>query len=70
MSEDRLLTVPEVAARIRCSPESVRRWARQGRLKSVKLGGDRLGFRFLESAVEQFIATGGKPAGDGKLPAS
>jgi excisionase family DNA binding protein len=33
-----MLTVDEVAARLRVSPESVRRWARQGRLRAVHVG--------------------------------
>jgi excisionase family DNA binding protein len=33
-----MLTVIEVASRLRVSPESVRRWVRQGRLHGVKVG--------------------------------
>jgi excisionase family DNA binding protein len=33
-----MLTVDEVAARLRVSRESVRRWARQGRLRAVHVG--------------------------------
>lgn len=60
MPEDRLLTVPEVAGRLRVHPESVRRWVRQGRLHGVLFGGTRTGYRIPESDVERFIATGGK----------
>ena len=70
MTEDRLLTVPEVAERLRVNPESVRRWIRQGRLHGVLLGGTRTGYRIPKSAVDQFIATGGKPSGDGRYTAS
>lgn len=33
-----MLTVPEAAKRIRRNPETVRRWIREGRLRSVKVG--------------------------------
>lgn len=33
-----MLTVPEVAARLRCDPETVRRWIRSGRLRARKIG--------------------------------
>jgi excisionase family DNA binding protein len=33
-----LVSVEEAAVRIGCSVGAVRRWARQGRLKTVKLG--------------------------------
>ena len=45
MEGDRLLTVQEVAERLRINPETVRRWLRQGKLEGVMLGGDRAGYR-------------------------
>lgn len=33
-----MLTVPEAARRLSCSPETVRRWIRSGRLRSKKIG--------------------------------
>ncbi len=33
-----MLTVPEAARRLRRNPETVRRWIREGRLRSTKLG--------------------------------
>jgi len=33
-----MLTVPEVARRVRCNPETVRRWIRSGRLRSHRVG--------------------------------
>lgn len=33
-----MLTVPEAARRIRRNPETVRRWIREGRLRSTRVG--------------------------------
>ncbi len=54
-----LLTVPEVAQRIRVSPELVRRWLRDGRLRGVRLGGTRLGWRIADNEVERFLHAAG-----------
>ncbi len=59
-----LLTVPEVAERIRVSPELVRRWLRQGRLRGVRLGGTRLGWRILDADLERFLVSAGLPVAD------
>lgn len=53
--EDRLLTVPEVAAKLRASEFTVRKWLRLGKLKGVKPGDDRLGWRVRESELEAFL---------------
>jgi excisionase family DNA binding protein len=55
MSEQRLLTVREVAARLRSSPETVRRWLRQGKLRGFRLGGTKLGYRVTESELDRFL---------------
>ncbi|MHB1006599.1 MAG: helix-turn-helix domain-containing protein [Chloroflexota bacterium] len=56
MQEDRLLTVPEVAARIRTTSDTVRRWIRNGRLHAVMLGGTKLGYRIREDELVRFMA--------------
>jgi excisionase family DNA binding protein len=56
MSEERLLTVREVAERIRSSPETVRRWLRQGKLRGFRPGGTKLGYRVPESELQRFLA--------------
>lgn len=63
-AERRLLTVREVAERIRSTPESVRRWIRQGRLRAARPGHTKLGFRIAEDDLERFLAErtrGGTP---------
>ena len=52
----RLLTVDDVAARVRVSKETVRRWLRAGQLRGRLLGGTKLGYRIRESDLEQFLA--------------
>ncbi len=52
--QDRLLTVPEVAERLRMSEWTLRRWLREGRLKGVRLPG-KLGWRVRESEAEAFL---------------
>jgi excisionase family DNA binding protein len=54
---ERLLTVREVAERLRSSPETVRRWLRQGKLRGFRPGGTKLGYRVSESELQRFIAT-------------
>ncbi len=56
MTNERLLTVREVAERIRSSPETVRRWLRQGRLRGFRPGGTKLGYRVLESDLQRFLS--------------
>ena len=53
---ERLLTVREVAERLRSSPETVRRWLRQGKLRGFQPGGTKLGYRVPESELQRFIA--------------
>ena len=49
---ERLLTPKEVARRFAVDPKTVTRWARQGKLPSIKTpGGHR---RYRESVVDQF----------------
>lgn len=54
---DELLTVDEVARRLKLHPETIRRWIREGRLKAVKLGSDRSGFRVRASEVARLTET-------------
>lgn len=55
MTEQHLLTVREVAERIRSSPETVRRWLRQGKLRGFRPGGTKLGYRVPESELQRFL---------------
>ncbi len=55
MNDQRLLTVREVAERLRSSPETVRRWLRQGKLRGFRPGGTKLGYRVPESELQRFI---------------
>jgi excisionase family DNA binding protein len=55
MAEQRALTVSDVAERLRMRPEGVRRMLRDGRIRGVRLGGTRLGWRIPESEVERLL---------------
>jgi excisionase family DNA binding protein len=59
--EDPVLKVPEVARRLRVSPETVRRWLRDGELRGVRFS-DRGGWRVLSSEVERKLRGEGPPA--------
>lgn len=50
-----MLTVTEVAERLRVNPETVRRWLKEGRLKGVMLGGKRAGYRITEGDLDRFL---------------
>lgn len=56
MPDVEMLTVAEVATRLKVREEAVRRWLRDGQLKGVRLGGTRLGWSIPESELERFIA--------------
>jgi excisionase family DNA binding protein len=60
MNEQRLLTVREVAERLRSSPETVRRWLRQGKLRGFRPGGTKLGYRVSESELQRFLNSVGR----------
>jgi excisionase family DNA binding protein len=54
MGCDELLTVREVAARLKVHPETVKRWLRTGELHGYLLG-DRSGWRVRASEVDAFL---------------
>ena len=53
MEESRMMKVNEVAARLRVDPETVRNWLRSGRLRGVRMGGRRAGWRIPVAEVER-----------------
>jgi len=52
-----VLTVPEVAERLRLNEETVRRWLRTGKIQGVRLGGTRAGYRIPASEVDRLLGT-------------
>lgn len=53
MAEDELLTPSEVARRFKVDPKTVTRWAKAGKLTSIRtLGGHR---RFREKEVQELL---------------
>jgi len=61
MEDDELLTVAEVAQRLKLSPETVRRWLRSGRLEGV-IFSDAAGYRIRASEVARLVAGSPKTA--------
>jgi excisionase family DNA binding protein len=53
--EDRLMTTVEVSRLFRCSLQTVRRYEREGRLRSVRVGGL---LRFKREDVQRLIDEG------------
>jgi excisionase family DNA binding protein len=64
MAAERLLTVAEVAERVRANPQTVRLWLRTGRLKGVRPGGTKLGWRIPQGEVERLLSGGPGEKGD------
>jgi excisionase family DNA binding protein len=58
VEEDKLLTVAEVAERLRVHPESVRRWLRAKRIRGVMMGGKRGGYRIPASELARLLEQG------------
>jgi len=54
-----MITVPEAARRLRRNPETVRRWIREGKLRSTKVGTQHL---LAEEDLDQFGADALLPA--------
>ncbi|MCI3953204.1 MAG: Helix-turn-helix domain [Burkholderiales bacterium] len=54
---DKLLTVIEVAERLRLHPETIRRWLRAGHLSGVWLGSDSAGWRVREADLAAFLSS-------------
>lgn len=63
MTGKKLLTVEQVAKHLQVHPETVRRWLRGGRLRGVRLGGSKLGYRVSEDDLEHFVAESGNDQG-------
>ena len=55
MTDDRLLTVADIAARLGAHEETIRSWLREGRLKGIRPGGTKLGWRIAESELRRFL---------------
>jgi len=55
MEDEPVLTVDEVAQRLRLSPVTVRRWLRAGKLRGVRLGQTKAGWRVRLSEVQALL---------------
>lgn len=64
MEGERMYTVPEVAARLRVHPQTVREWLRSGALVGMRLGGTKAGWRITGAAVDKFLERRRSEGGD------
>ena len=55
MVDERLFSVPEIADRLQVTEETVRTWLRSGRLRGLRPGGRRAGWRVRQSDLARFI---------------
>ena len=52
---DRLLTVEEIASRLNLTTETIRRWLRSGRLRGIRIGARRAGWRIPERDFDRYL---------------
>jgi excisionase family DNA binding protein len=66
----KLLTVEDVARRLMVNPETVRIWLRQGKLRGMRPGGKRAGWRVTELDLNNYLEVRGNqgPAQPRLLP--
>jgi excisionase family DNA binding protein len=55
LDADRFLTVEEVAERLNLSTETIRRWLRSGRLRGIRIGARRAGWRIREHDLAAYL---------------
>lgn len=63
MTREKMLRLDEVADQLGVNIETVRRWARNGEIEVIDLGG-KAGYRVTESALDRFIRSRVKPVRD------
>lgn len=66
MESDPLLTVKEVAERLRLNPRTILRWIQTGKLHAIGFGSDRAGYRIRASEIELLL--GGEQTQQLRLP--
>jgi excisionase family DNA binding protein len=55
MTDDHYLTVAQVATRLQLARETIRRMLREGRLRGVRLGARKAGWRIPASEAERLL---------------
>jgi excisionase family DNA binding protein len=55
MSDERLLTVKQVAEQFGVRKETVLRWIKTGRIRGVMVGGTKVGYRIAASEVDRVV---------------
>jgi excisionase family DNA binding protein len=57
MTDEHLLTINEVAERLRLNPETIRRWLNDGRMRGYLIN-QRAGWRIPESEIHRVLTEG------------
>lgn len=60
VTEEKLLTIAQVAERLQVRPEAVRRWVRAGKLKAFLPGGMKTGYRIRGTELQRFLEASAK----------
>jgi excisionase family DNA binding protein len=55
MTDEQLLTTEQVAERLQISEWTLRDWLRTGKLRGIRLGSKRAGWRIRASEIERFL---------------
>jgi excisionase family DNA binding protein len=55
VTDEKYLTIPEIAARLGMQESGVRHWLATGKLRGYQPGGRRLGWRVRERDLERFL---------------
>jgi excisionase family DNA binding protein len=55
MTPSRVLTVAEVAERLRVHPQTVRLWIKEGKIEGHLIGGTKTGYRIPASEVDRIL---------------
>jgi excisionase family DNA binding protein len=55
LEQETFVTVEEVARRLSLNSETIRRWLRSGRLRGIRLGERRAGWRIREADLSAFL---------------
>ncbi len=60
MADEEVMTVAEVARRLRVHPVTLRKWLQSGKVRGVRLGGTKTGWRIPASEVGRLLSGDGE----------
>jgi excisionase family DNA binding protein len=60
MEDERYYTVAQMSAQLQVSEHTIRNWLTRGKLRGVKLGANRAGWRIRERDIDEFLKEQGR----------